>query len=119
MTCTASPFAPAAVMRAGWAKFRKLYRAIPVREIGREGFAECLRWAWARARRMAALVARGLPLLTVEHSEVSRRMSSVERAAGARGMSPGFARSMLADRRILASRERWLRAAIAFHPIAG
>ena len=119
MIRTASPLAPAAVMRAGWGKFRKQYRGCTFREIGREGFAECLRWAWARAKAMATLVARGLPLLMVEHAEVSRRMANVERAASSRGMSPGFARSMLADRRILASRERWLRAAIAFHPIAG
>jgi len=106
-------------MCAAWAKLRKDYRGCTFREIGREGFAECLRWAWARAKAMATLVARGLPLLTVEHAEVSRRMASTERAASSRGMSPGFARSMLADRRILASRERWLRSAIAFHPIAG
>lgn len=119
MTLATSPLSPARVMHAAWARLRKHYAGATFREIGRAGFAECLRWAWARARVMATLVARGPALLKVELAEVSRRMVSADRAAGARSMSPAFSRSMLDERRILAIRERWLRSAIAFHPIAG
>ena len=118
MTHSTSPLAPARVMRMAWAKFRRVFKDCTFREVGMGEFARCLRWAWARARAMAALVARGLPLLKVEHADVSRRMAAAERAASGRATSPSFVRSMLDERRALASRERWLRAAIAFHPVA-
>ena len=90
-------------MTAAWAKLRKDYRGAT--------FAECLRWAWARAKAMAALVARGPALLKVELAEVARRVKSLGRCSG----SPAFVRSMQAQRCTLARPERWLRLALAFH----